>query len=29
VATEVAWREVEELAPSERGEQGFGSTGRR
>jgi dUTP pyrophosphatase len=29
VATEVEWQEAEELAPSQRGEQGFGSTGRR
>lgn len=29
VAGEVTWQEVEELAPSQRGEQGFGSTGRR
>lgn len=28
VARNVAWREKDELAPSERGEKGFGSTGR-
>ncbi len=28
VAMDVSWHEVEELAASERGEQGFGSTGR-
>lgn len=29
VATAVEWQEVEDLEPSERGEGGFGSTGRR